>query len=142
MLCVLLKLVNFTVKTRLYNYIEQQNLFPSYSFGFKKKTSTINCVNTLTTHIQDAKRNSQVIVGTYLDCTKAFDNVNVQKLLDILQDLNVPHNLINWIYRYLKKRKIIIRGTSPFTGRLLIPATQEFRSLSVVNFFQRSSTKV
>lgn len=110
-----LKTINIKVKIVLTKFTIDNNIIPKYSFGFREKTSAVNCVNTLTSLINTAKNNRKVILVTFLDLTKAFDNVNITKLLEILIDFNYPSELINWLYMYLKQRTIILTlndGTS------------------------------
>jgi ribonuclease HI len=109
MLSVILKLINFSVKQKLSKVVYDNNLLPNYSFGFRKKTSAINCVNTLLSHVTKSKREGDIVIATFLDLTKAFDNVDISKLLGILKELAVPSEIINWIYYYLSKRRIILK---------------------------------
>lgn len=109
MLCVLLKIINFVIKVQLNTYIETNNIFSIYSFGFKKKVSTINCINTLVSHVHEAKRESEIVLATFLDMTKAFDNVNVDTLINILENIKTPIAITNWIYFYLRKRRVILK---------------------------------
>lgn len=117
MLCVILKIINFVIKRHLNYFLEQNNIIPDYSFGFKKKTSAINCVNTLISHVHNAKRNKKVVIATFLDLSKAFDNVDIKILLKKLSELKVPTAIVNWIYYYLKKRntKLILNDGTVLT---------------------------
>lgn len=122
MLCVLLKLINFVVKKLFTNFLNKEKLLPPYSFGFKQKTSAVNCVNALISHIKQAKRDNEVVIATFLDLTKAFDNVSIAKLLEILNNINTPPELSNWIYQYLRKRKIILKLAN---GKEIIKTTNK-----------------
>lgn len=108
MMNVLLKLINCTVKQELSTFISKNNILPVNSFGFKKHTSAINCVNYLVSMVTHSKREGLVMVATFLDLSKAFDNVNVDKLLETLRNENIPNHLVNWVYHYLKNRKTIL----------------------------------
>lgn len=108
MLNVLIKLINNVVKNRLNKFIEDKQIIPTNSYGFKKHTSAINCVNTLVTKVQEAKKEGMVVAATFLDLSKAFDNVDINKLLSIMEQLEIPTEIINWVYAYLKERKMIL----------------------------------
>lgn len=108
MLNVLIKLINNFIKNRLNKYLSDNKIIPTNSYGFKKHTSAINCVNTLIVKVNEAKREGMVLAATFLDLTKAFDNVNISKLLTIMKQLNIPSEIINWVYTYLKERKMIL----------------------------------
>lgn len=68
----------------------------------------MNCVNTLIAKVNEAKREGMVLAATFLDLTKAFDNVNINKLLAIMEQLQIPTATVNWVYNYLKERKMIL----------------------------------
>lgn len=108
MINVLIKLINNVVKNKLNDFLKDNNVIPLNSYGFKKHTSAINCVNTLISKIYEAKREGMVLAATFLDLTKAFDNVNVSKLLSIMEHLRIPSEIVNWVYNYLKERKMIL----------------------------------
>lgn len=106
---VLLKLIICVVKKELSIYITDNRILPANSFGFKKNTSAINCVNYLLSMVQQSKREGLVMVTTFLDFSKAFENVQVDKLLETLRKENIPNHIINWIFHYLKNRRIILK---------------------------------
>lgn len=81
---IFLKSINIKIKELLTKFIETNKLISDYSFGFKQKTSAINCVNALISNIHEAKRQNEIAIVTFLDLSKAFDNVDLNKLLNIL----------------------------------------------------------
>lgn len=103
-----LKIINNKVKKELVKHTKLNNILPKYSFGFREKTSSVNCVNTLITTINNSKNNKKIVLVTFLDLSKAFDNVNITKLLNILTAYNYPPELVNWLFLYLKQRNIIL----------------------------------
>lgn len=103
-----LKTINIKIKSELVKFIQHNNILPQYSFGFKSKTSSINCVNYLVSKIENTKNNKQCIMVTFLDLSKAFDNIDISTLLTILKEKGFPAHLIDWLYFYLRKRKAIL----------------------------------
>lgn len=105
---VFLKTINISYKTKLVEFIKLHSPLPQYSFGFKQKTSAINCVNMLIAKINHSKNKKHFSLCTFLDLSKAFDNVNIEKLLNILKEKKFPDELIDWCYYYLRKRTVKI----------------------------------
>lgn len=103
-----LKTINIKIKSELVEFIQNNNIIPQHSFGFKSKTSSVNCVNYLISKIEQAKNKKKCIMVTFLDLTKAFDNVNITKLLTILKEKKFPSHLIDWLYFYLRKRTVVL----------------------------------
>lgn len=104
-----LKIINNEVKQRLNLFIEQHELLPSLSYGFRAGYSAINCVNHITSIITEAKRQKQKVATIFLDLTKAFDSVDVNILLKKLDNIKTPNKIISWLELYLKNRKIIMQ---------------------------------
>lgn len=105
---VFLKSINIVVKREIESFIENNNIIPNCSFGFKKRSSAINCVNFLISKIQESKRNNFIPIVTFLDLSKAFDNVDIEILLETLTLTGIPSDLVDWVYFYLKERKATI----------------------------------
>ena len=105
---VFLKTINIKIKREIVKFSQDRNILSQYSFGFKSKTSSINCVNYLVHTIEKAKNNKKCLIVTFLDLSKAFDNVDISKLLKILSEKDFPKYIIDWLYFYLRKRKVLL----------------------------------
>ena len=83
-------------------------LLPKYSFGFRKGTNTIHCVNSLIQQInlnREERLNSIVI---FLDISKAFNSVSHISLFEILKSLDIPNDIYQWLILFLKSMVIRI----------------------------------
>lgn len=116
---VFLKIINTFVKDQLYNYAEEQKLFPALSFGYRKGHSAICCVNYVVNTIKEAKTKKQHCIAIFLDISKAFDEVDGQKMLDILNEKGILEGINRWIFEYLKRRKIVITATETTVDRVI-----------------------
>lgn len=105
---VFLKIINTMVKNRLSKFAENKGLFPHLSFGFRQEHSAISCVNYVVNSIKEAKKKKEKCVAIFLDISKAFDTVNCQTLLKILERKRIPTETTQWIYQYLKDRTVKI----------------------------------
>lgn len=68
---VYLKIVNSLLKSRLQKYLDQNEIFPSTSYGFIKNRSSVNCVNQLIATIKEKQRNGMQITGIFLNLKDA-----------------------------------------------------------------------
>lgn len=108
---VCLKLTNSAVNGRLIEIAELKNLHPPLSFGFRKNCSAQTCVNFVVNRVKDIQQDGGHPIVVFLDMSQAFDSVNLQKLLDILQKLNIPEKLISWLHTYLSRRRLTVKTT-------------------------------
>ena len=93
------KVINSMIKDVLENQVS--GLLPKYSFGFRKGTNTIHCVNSLIQQInlnREERLNSIVI---FLDISKAFNSVSHISLFEILKSLDIPNDIYQWLILFL-----------------------------------------
>jgi hypothetical protein len=69
----LCKLMERMVNRRLVHVLQESKLLPKQQFGFRKNRSTIDVLNTLNTHIEEAIRKGEHTAVLSLDLTKAYD---------------------------------------------------------------------
>lgn len=100
------KSMNNLVKNRLNEFVEKNNILHPNSYGFRNNRSTTNCVNHLVSLINQGWRNKKKVIGIFLDLSKAYDNVNVKKLRDIMDSKMIPATLTNWTINFFINRKI------------------------------------
>ena len=64
------------VRDRLYMFLEQNNVFYNYQFGFRNNHSINHALIEITEQIQNACDKNLFTCRVYLDLQKAFDTVN------------------------------------------------------------------
>ena len=64
------------VHDRLYMFLEQNNAFYNFQFGFRNKHSTNHALIETTEQIQNTLDKNIFICGVYLDLQKGFDTIN------------------------------------------------------------------
>lgn len=104
-----LKLINSVINTRLSEIAEIEKLHPPNSFGFRKNCSAQSCVNFVVNRIKEVQQDGKHPVVVFLDMSQAFDSVNLQKLLNSLQKLEIPNKLISWLHTYLSHRRLVLK---------------------------------
>ncbi len=90
---------------RLINYLEQNDVLYDYQFGFRKHFSTNHALIGLVDKISKALDKGDLLVGVFLDLSKAFDTVNHCILLDKLAQYGIRGTPLKWFQSYLSNRK-------------------------------------
>ena len=99
------KLFERAMHTRLYNFIEKQNIFYDLQFGFRKNNSTNHALIDIVENIREKLDNKTFSCGVFIDLEKAFDTVNHEILIQKLEFYGI-HGLSNlWFSSYLSSRK-------------------------------------
>jgi len=81
LLNVFSKLFEKAIKTRLLNYLEENNLIPNSKFGFRKGLGTEDALANLTNKINNNLDKHNKTIGIFLDLSKAFDSISHSTLL-------------------------------------------------------------
>jgi len=81
---VFLKIFEKPIKTRLINYLEENNLLPVSQYGFRQRLCAKNVLAYLTKdiYIYNYFDNHNKTIGIVLDLSKAFDNISHAKRLN------------------------------------------------------------
>lgn len=74
--------------------------------GFRRGKSCINNVPILKGFIEDAFLRNLKVGAIFIDIKGAFDHVNPIKLKAILRELNVPRQILDFVYFLLTKREV------------------------------------
>lgn len=104
-----LKMLNSAVLKKFEEVLEEKSILPDLSFGFRKRMSTISCLEFVTNRINQIKSQNRIAAVVFVDLSNAFNCVKVDKLEKTLLDFNVPPELISWFVSFLTNRKIEIQ---------------------------------
>ena len=89
---------------RLFDFINTNRLLYKYQFGFQEGKSTCMALITLIDKISAALDNSEIVVGLFLDFSKAFDTVDHKILLNKLFHYGIQDIPLKWLKSYLSQR--------------------------------------
>ena len=67
--------------TRLLSYLNEHKILFSYQFGFRKSHSTYMALMVLMDKLNKALDDGNMVIGVFLDFSKAFDTVDHDILL-------------------------------------------------------------
>ena len=76
LLCVLSKVFERVMNSRLLPFIEKYNLLYHYQFGFRQMHPSYMALMIMMDKITAAMNRGDLVVGIFLDFSKAFDTVN------------------------------------------------------------------
>src|SRR6185437_6859416 len=105
--------------TRLDQIINQHHLLSDLNFAATKNSSTHIPIQILLNTIEHYKTNNKEAWILFQDMSKAFDKINIKRLLDACKRIGIPQsglNFIEFLYQDRKARAITAYGlTNPIT---------------------------
>jgi len=93
------------VYSRLFNFVEINNIFHNQQFSFRPSYSTNHALINITERIREALDHSNIAAGVFVDFQKAFDTVNHEILINKLDHYGIRGTLKNWFTSYLSNRQ-------------------------------------
>ena len=85
----LAKIFEKCLKWRLVDYLEKHKIISDKQFGFRRGLSTEHAVVDLIENIVHGINNNQKCLTVFLDLAKAFDTVDHNILLNIMEDMGI-----------------------------------------------------
>ena len=105
LLCVLSKIFEKVMYSRLLDFLETFKIIYDNQFGFRKRRSTYMALIILMDKITKSLENGEFIIGVFLDFSKAFDTVNHDVLLQKLHHYGIRGSALKWFQSYLSDRQ-------------------------------------
>lgn len=90
------------------NEIKNNGFWREEQFGFTKGKSTEDALNEVVDSLKARKQAKENSLILSLDITGAFDNIGHDKLIRLLNEYNVPANLVSIVISYLNDRTVIL----------------------------------
>ena len=91
--------------TRLYSFLSKYQILYQYQSGFREKHSTVQAIIEITDDIKEQLDKGNIVLGTYLDLSKAFDTVNHKILFRKLNYYGIRGIVYNCFESYLTGRQ-------------------------------------
>ena len=105
LLCILSKVFEKFMYSRLLNFLNHYKVLISNQFGFRKSHSSYMALMVMIDSLTNALENGDYVIGILLDFSKAFDTVNHKVLLDKLYHYGIRDNDLQWFQSYLTERQ-------------------------------------
>ena len=104
LLCILSKVFEKVMYSRLLSFLEKMKIIYANQFGFRKYHSTYMALMVLVNKITQSLEKGEFVVGVFLDFSKAFDTVNHIILLKKLEHYGIRGTALKWFESYLSDR--------------------------------------
>ena len=91
--------------TRLYNYLQENEIVYSKQFGFQTGHSTDQAIIQLVDETYENFEENKYTLGVFIDLAKAFDTVDHKILLRKMEIYGIGGITLKWFENYLKNRK-------------------------------------
>ena len=95
-----------------------QNLMNPCQFGFQKGHSTSHALNYSINHIQEALKKKKLVLGIFIDLSKAFDTFDHKTLLHKLSHNGIQGNANMLLESYLSNRVQYIHALNTDSEKL------------------------
>ena len=105
LLCVLSKVFENVIYSRLIEHLEKCKILMSNQFGFQIFHSSYMALMVLMNNLISSLERGETVVGVFLDFSKAFDTVDHVILLTKLEHHGVRGSALAWFQSYLTERK-------------------------------------
>jgi hypothetical protein len=101
LLSVFSKVLEKLVYKRLLTFLNKHNVLPESQNGFRENSSIDTATQSFIEDIQHAMDNTLLVMGIFLDLTKAYDIINHNKLLAKLDNYGLRDTINLWVISYL-----------------------------------------
>ena len=93
----------------LTDYLTNHKIISKFQFGFQKGRSTGDLLTQLSDFINAKLNVNMHVIALFIDFTKAFDTINHDKLISILEKIGIRGPMLLWFSNYLCDRKIVVQ---------------------------------
>lgn len=98
------KVLELCVKKQLLEFISRKGILIPEQSGFRKNHSTESAINVVLRQWKFNIENGKYTVAVFLDFKRAFETVDRQQLLQVLQEIGICGVVLEWFSSYLNNR--------------------------------------
>jgi hypothetical protein len=103
------KIMEKYLSLKLNAYLKKHNLMDPSQHGFQESKSTETLLSQFSSHINSELNNKKHVLVLYVDNSKAFDTINHEKMLKMLECVGVRGYVLKLFQNYLNDRKITVK---------------------------------
>lgn len=126
---VLTKILNEAARNQLRKIMKEEKMIPDTSLGYREDMSAADCLILMTQIVKNAERKGKKVAIVFMDCEGAFNEVDVDKLAETMEQKRVPQKIVNWVFNALINRKLIIRTAEGEVTGMVSQGASRRRSL-------------
>ena len=104
LLPVISKVLEKIVYVRLVSHLDENDVFYSRQYGFRKKHSTMDAVVNLVSEILGSFEQNRMVLAVFIDLRKAFNTISHSLIIRKLECLGVSDIALTWFKSYLTGR--------------------------------------
>ena len=106
---IISKVLEKLIYTQMINFINEENIISKNQFGFRKNHSTYMPIMLIQDYITKALEKNDLVVGIFLDLSKAFDTVDHKILVQKLNMIGFRGVTLKMLKSYLMERTQIVQ---------------------------------
>jgi ribonuclease HI len=108
LLPTMLKLLNRAVLDAMMPHIEEKEVLPETTFGYRSGVSVESCLTYVTNEIARREREGEVVALIFFDFSRAFNRVDPGKLEEVLRRKGIPEEFVRYVDEFLRNRTTTI----------------------------------
>ena len=106
------KVLEKVIYTRVYSFLETNNILFSSQYGFRSKRSCEQAIMEVVGYMLQAKNKKEECACLYLDLSRAFDTLDHSILLKKLNNYGIRRTANMWFENYLNNRSLVAKVTT------------------------------
>ncbi|GJQ73168.1 hypothetical protein Trydic_g1793 [Trypoxylus dichotomus] len=93
----------------MHDYLQKYQILNESQYGYRKIKGTIDLLEHMADIVNGKLNEHKHVLCLFIDFSKAFDRINHDKLLKILEDLGIRELLLDWFRCYLTNRRFCVK---------------------------------
>lgn len=103
------KLFEKIIASRITSYLVANSVLSEHQHGFRRGRSTESAIYEMLNFTHTKLDQGKFVVSVYFDLSKAFDTISPYFLLQKMQTLKFPRNVLTWIQSYIEERTMVVK---------------------------------
>ncbi|GJQ69642.1 hypothetical protein Trydic_g2978 [Trypoxylus dichotomus] len=103
------KIIEKYVAKVMHDYLQKYQILNESQYGYRKNRGTIDLLERVADIVNGKLNEHKHVLCLFIDFSKAFDRINHDKLLKILEDLGIRGPLLDWFRCFLANRRFCVK---------------------------------